>query len=348
MDAKTDVDTFASLEAQFIASSGASLAELNASVHRAELEETASTWALLEARGCRAPHAFPRCSDSCVVSEEGWIGEPAGCPEGDAAAVGLHLAAALEALGRRRAAIAALSRAAARDPSSDRVRLARAKLLFRAGDKALAGEVLEPLLNATRHAAHMPYNAALRGTDSDIVIDSRTAGDAFYIAGWVRIHADDHTTAYKIWLEGAALLPHDPRLARQARKVATWGFGTEQSLTKAGQVLAGACSDSYDEGVLTRLAAEAPPAPAMSGCERVVLEGLAAAREPALRLFAPSTQCGTIAVKSRTPLLPPSECSAVLGAVDAHIKTALAGVWGTVRRSTVPTTDIAGRCRDCV
>lgn len=26
--------------------------------------------------------------------------------------------------------------------------------------------------------------------------------DAYYLAGWIRIHADDHSGAYRVWAEG--------------------------------------------------------------------------------------------------------------------------------------------------
>jgi hypothetical protein len=209
----SDGDTLALLAARYAFAAGESLEEAAAIERRAELEELASTWALLEARGCCAAHAVPRCSDSCVSSNEGWLGEPAGCPEGDASEVGLRLASALEALGRRAGAIAALARASAREPLCARVRLAHAKLLFRSGDKASADKELAPLLDAARRGiltTSLVTTPAIvnAGRDADgpagcndspeppslpLRLDSRTAGDAYYIAGWVRIHADDHT-----------------------------------------------------------------------------------------------------------------------------------------------------------
>ena len=189
-------DTLASLEARYAREGGASQVEVDAALNRAAREEEAATWALLEVRGCRAAHAFPRCSDSCVTCDsdidDRWLGEPVGLPEGSAAEVGLHLAAALEALNRRSEAIAALARAVARDPSDARVRLARAKLLFRSGHKAAAGDALRPLLDAVRSAKASP--ASLKPPPlCKVRCDERVAGDAFYIGGWVHVHADDHT-----------------------------------------------------------------------------------------------------------------------------------------------------------
>lgn len=124
------------------------------------------------------------------------------------------------------------------------------------------------------------------------------------------------------------------------------------------------CEGGSLEGTAARLLqvpqAAAPLSPDWA---RIVLSDTAAAAEPALRLFEPTRQQGCIAVLTRSPLLQRDECAAVCQAVEvsclphtagaaratvyvdatqAHISEAFHGVWGTVRRSTVPTTDIAG------
>jgi hypothetical protein len=71
-----------------------------------------------------------------------------------------------------------------------------------------------------------------------------------------------------------------------------------------------------------------------------VPDGGAGRREPALALFAPS-QAGRIAFTTARPLLTARECERVLAAVDAHVRDALGGKWSTVRRSSLPTTDVA-------
>jgi hypothetical protein len=63
--------------------------------------------------------------------------------------------------------------------------------------------------------------------------------------------------------------------------------------------------------------------------------------EPALLLFDADAQRRRIAFTSRRPLLTAQECSAVLAAADAHVAGSLGGAWPSVRRSSVPTTDIA-------
>jgi hypothetical protein len=67
----------------------------------------------------------------------------------------------------------------------------------------------------------------------------------------------------------------------------------------------------------------------------------AVADEPALLLFDAATQRRRVAFMSREPLLTPAECAAVLAEVDAHVASAHGGAWPSVRRSSVPTTDIA-------
>ena len=323
-------DTLALLDAQHATAAGMSLEDFKLAEQRAELEETAATWALIEARGCCAPHAALRCDDSCIDANEGWR-DDAGSLEGSASEVGLRLAAAREALGRRHDAIAALNRAIYRDPSCARVRLARAKLLFRSGKKGEAGQALDPLLEATRRMLG-------RGHEGDklrLRLDLHTAAEAFYIAGWVHIHADDHTAAYALWCEGATLMPSDLRLQRQQRKTETWGN------------LSAADEECFDEGGINLqqplLRFALPPTGCLSPLEWTyfTLQSSESAAEPALRLFAPS-QRGCIAVQTRTPLLPLAECREVMRIVDDHIAVHKGGSWGTVRRATVPTTDIAG------
>ena len=152
----------------------------------------------------------------------------------------------------------------------------------------------------------------------------------FVRPAWIPLPAP---TAYALWSEGAKLLPSDARLERQARKAQTWG-GWQ------------ACGDSDAKDCATRLmglAAAAPPFLLESEWTRTTLSTARALSEPALRLFDPSSQRGCIAVQTRSPLLLPDECAEVCRVVEAHVAEVLGGTWGTVRRSTVPTTDIAGK-----
>ena len=40
--------------------------------------------------------------------------------------------------------------------------------------------------------------------DQDDVVSVSQASEAYYVAGWIRIHADNHTAAYELWRRGAA------------------------------------------------------------------------------------------------------------------------------------------------
>lgn len=275
---------------------------------RASLLERLSTWSRLEIRHCGAAHVLPVCDASCVSEE--WRGEPGSAlPEDDAAEVGLQLASSFESLGRRAEAIAALERASVRAPGDARVRLALAKLFFRSARKADAHALLVPLL-------------------SDDTLTAATRGDAFYVAGWIQIHRDDHTRAYSVWSEGATCVPTDARLARQRRKADVWsdicgGVGCDMCDTLVG---AGSFATSLSDVHSFR-----------------VPEGRL---EPALSLFDTSSaespqSIGGVAFVSREPLLTQSECAAVSQIVDEHISTHCGGTWPTVRNASVPTTDIA-------
>lgn len=257
--------------------------------------------------------------------------------EGDAAEVGLRLALVLERLGRRQRALDALWRARSRVPTDARIRLTRAKLLFRFGSKQDAAEELDTLIAAW--ACKQGHAATVESSLPDEIehleamgasMTERMAGAVFYIRGWVAIHDDNHSLAYTIWSEGASNVPSDPRLARQRAKVACWLPGNS-----------------------AMIAADGPPAPELLGAgaygdgtfdattdavRHCVPEGT---HEPALALFDPTSQDRGVVFTSKRPLLTHSECEAVIRAVDSYVETTLGGKWGTVRRSSVKTTDVA-------
>ena len=62
---------------------------------------------------------------------------------------------------------------------------------------------------------------------------------------------------------------------------------------------------------------------------------------PPLSLFCPETQKKCLVFRTRQALLSPAECSSVLRIVDQHHTQNLGGKWGTVRHSSVKTTDVA-------
>jgi hypothetical protein len=290
-------------------------------------------WQRIELAGCSASHHTSTCTPSCPA--EPWA-SPAPGPEGDAAHVGLQLALALERTHQRGAATAALQRAIARSPSDARPRLALSKLLFKSGAKAQALEELQPLLAATRAGAGAAGAAAAPPLHH---LSPPLAADAWYLAGWACIHADDHTAAYALWEEGAGLLPGDARLARQRRKLRTW----------AGLCSGGAAAEAAEEAAAAGCVGGAggPGEGGDAGAHFWQAAAHAAAphvlppRCAAHALFAPS-QGGRLAFTSAQPLLLRSECARVCAAVAAHIAAPPhCGAWPTVRSSSVPTTDLA-------
>jgi hypothetical protein len=62
---------------------------------------------------------------------------------------------------------------------------------------------------------------------------------------------------------------------------------------------------------------------------------------PPLSLFCTETQKNCLVFRTKQALLSPEECSSVLRIVDQHHTQNLGGKWGTVRHSSVKTTDVA-------
>jgi hypothetical protein len=62
---------------------------------------------------------------------------------------------------------------------------------------------------------------------------------------------------------------------------------------------------------------------------------------PPLSLFCTETQKNCLVFRTKQALLSPEECSSVLRIVDQHHSQNLGGKWGTVRHSSVKTTDVA-------
>jgi tetratricopeptide (TPR) repeat protein len=375
--ADEDEDTLASVQRAQAKTLGLSLEEVDLLSLKAELKERAMMWSQMERMGCTAAHPLHHCDSSCAHAP--WKSADSSA-ESDAAEVGLELASALDGLGRRTAALEALERAVARRPRCPTLRLARAKLLFRTGSKPLAADELDLLLDAwsaqlvrtsggTSPPAPPPRDSVKRSTHAisrcgDVsgfgnssggtqgapweLMSAKLAGDAFYIAGWVQIHEfDNHSAAYALWRLGDDLVPGDARLARQRRKCSVLG-----GLYDTSDADAAAASASAHQPV----AAPSPLADvsAMVGAGSILAGGgsgfeaqvdafavAAGAAEPALALFAPATQRARVAFTTKEPLLTRGECAAVLRAVDAHVAARLGGVWGTVRKASVPTTDLA-------
>ncbi|RHY41409.1 hypothetical protein DYB30_010422 [Aphanomyces astaci] len=173
----------------------------------------------------------------------------------------LTYASALESLTRRYEAIDVLVRGLDVMDDHPMLQLALARLQFKAG---LYDDALETCLLVTQAYPH------------DTRCSADSAADAYHLAGWVKIHGDDHTNAYALWSRGALAIPSSSVLARQHRKRQCWD------------------NDAPDDFLLPR--------------------GL-------VHLHA--------------------ECDAVIDIVDAFHRDVRHGQWGTVRHSSVNTTDVA-------
>jgi tetratricopeptide (TPR) repeat protein len=162
----------------------------------------------------------------------------------EAISIGIGLSQALCLQGRRADAIAALQRARKKVPGDCSLTLALAKLFFREDDKraayTLCSEIIEE--HQSKQGLHdgnnRPQNndkKAGRDRGEDIDSDSMIA-DAFYIAGWIQIHGNDHTAAYNTWRKGADAVPTDNRLTRQQRKRECWDTTTPTFANKLSMV----------------------------------------------------------------------------------------------------------------
>ena len=169
---------------------------------------------MYERLGCGAPHSLRVCDKQCGDYE--WRDN---CEDGgNAAVVGLNLAEAFEAAGQRENALATLRRATSRVPRNARVLLALAKLLFRANQvqqpRRSSGPTHSGILTALFHSDQKGESEVIlqfliqawarqqQGESDDSLplqdFAEGVAGDAYYLAGWVSIHSDDHTNAYQV------------------------------------------------------------------------------------------------------------------------------------------------------
>ena len=151
--------------------------------------------------------------------------------------------------------------------------------------------------------------------------------DAYHLAGWINIHADDHTGAYELWMEGHEAVPECETLSRQYRKRACWDDINDEEVTNPLLLGEGSHGDSIyhcDEDL-----------------EAFVVPEENRKQTPALALFCSETQNNDLVFRTRQPILTSDECKRVLEEVDAFHRDFRDGKWGTVRHSSVVTTDVA-------
>jgi hypothetical protein len=156
---------------------------------------------------------------------------------------------------------------------------------------------------------------------------SEDASDAYHLAGWVRIHDDNHTGAYQLWAEGHEAVPECELLARQYRKQACWD--THDPAEVCNPDLLG--NGAHGDGVFRPDHLEAFHVPE----ENV-------SQTPAMALFDSKTQKNSLVFRSHHHLMTAKECEGVLECVDTFHQDFRNGQqWGTVRHSSVKTTDVA-------
>ena len=176
----------------------------------------------------------------------------------------------------------------------------------------------------------------------------RAVAEAYYLSGWVLIHCDNHTDAYKIWSEGARAIPGDERLSVQDRKREVWDT---PSLSCGGSVVGDdhvtftdaigirsllGDSKHYRNGVFD-ITSDFD----VYCVPRLALDCHKDSDEPALALFDDTTQDRAVVFRTRHDILTKQECDNIIAIADAHVQTTKGGEWGTVRESSVKTTDIA-------
>ncbi|KAI2498744.1 hypothetical protein MHU86_15755 [Fragilaria crotonensis] len=195
------------------------------------------------------------------------------------------------------------------------VTLALAKLYFKGNDKQNAMQLCLQILDYIRAQAHDSV------TISDIC-DLDDAADAYHLAGWVYIHADDHTSAYRIWNEGAQLIPTCQVLNTQSKKRLCWDSQNPDEIDTISESTEPILFQPQD-----LIPASVPP-PLVSKC-------------PALALFDPTTQQNQLVFVTKHPILSPIECDRVCQHVHDFHSQFRAETWSTVRHASVPTTDVA-------
>ena len=231
----------------------------------------------------------------------------------DSVATGLELGRLLVKAGQGYRALDALARARTRSPASTALGLAAAKLLFKEDRKSDAAA-------ACRDVIALAASALDDGAGSA----AKDAAEAHYLLGWIDVHAGCHSRAYATWINGAAACPTDARLAKQRAKRHCWdeeGAEGEDGAAVALLIGAGAHGDGAFDRERDFDAFKIAPDVA----------------EPALRIYDSAEQKRRAVFRTRAPLLSAEECARVVAIADEHS----GGAWGTVRHSSVPTTDIA-------
>lgn len=251
----------------------------------------------------------------------------------------LRLCSALEGLTRRREAINKLLEAHAQRETDHRIALALAKLLFKDDQK---DESLRLCKLIFQLYADQVINEFHSRTPP---ITEEDASDAYYLGGWVKIHDDDHSNAYRIWKNGHIAVTSSQLLATQHRKRSVWDVEWS-SPTEQISHLIGALSSYTTAGMEVESGFDSFPCYNPSNSSKVVrflLDGKVERSfvTPALGLFDASQEERGLVFRTTKPLLSAQECGNVVDIVNKYHEEVHNGVWGTVRHSSVKTTDVA-------
>ena len=202
--------------------------------------------------------------------------------------------------------------------------LALAKLCFKSGENEEATKLIEAVISEYE-----------RRKEKGTLLESscERASDAYYLAGWIAIHQDDHTTAYEWWKRGCSALKGDVNLERQNKKRTLWDdahFDVEAHAADLegifGAAEAAQRTFSFDRS---------------RDFDAFAVSGENVQRCAALRLFDPELQNNELVFRTRVPLMTPDECKTVVDIAEKHIRDDLDGTWGTVRAASCKTTDFA-------
>jgi hypothetical protein len=263
-------------------------------------------------------------------------------PREDRLVAAVSLAVALEGLSRRSEAISQLSSALNMFGDESSIALALAKLLFRDNQKELAEDICNKVLRSQIQCSGATTGSSLADTVG--WASKKQMADAYYISGWIAIHGDNHTKAYRVWQEGFRKIPDDNRLVRQDRKRSCWDCADAATNDYSNGSMP-LDVDPLCQGLLGH--GECPSSQLLisddldnARADVAAYSVKAGAFEPALSLFDRDAQQRRVVFKTKKRVLTPGECGRVLEHVNSYIENR-GGSWGTVRECTVPTTDVA-------
>ncbi|CAM9867041.1 unnamed protein product, partial [Ectocarpus fasciculatus] len=210
-----------------------------------------------------------------------------------------------------------------------RLVLALAKLLFRDDQKGRAMGLCARIFELFTAQCSADGTSPIAGE-----VHIADVCDAYYLGGWISIHDDNHTVAYRVWRQGYAAAAGVELLRVQCSKRVVWDKAWGQ------------CCEEGAPSRVAHLVGSAGPHPS-GGINQYSIEDLECFRAvdppccPALALFPEEQEARGVVFRTRDPVLTVEECSRVLRLVYEHHAQNCGNVWSTVRQSSVKTTDVA-------